>query len=69
MRLKTEKEKMISGELYQTGDAELVQDRLNARRLTRQFNQSLESDDDNAVVGGCPAKVIKQIDNGFGKED
>lgn len=45
MPLKTEKEKMLNGELYQAGDPELVKDRLNSRRLTRLFNQSLETDD------------------------
>lgn len=36
---------MVSGELYRAADPELVQDRLNARRLTRLFNQSLETED------------------------
>ncbi|RTE11233.1 maltose acetyltransferase domain-containing protein [Paenibacillus whitsoniae] len=45
MQSKTEKEKMLSGELYQAGDAELVNDRLRARSLTRQYNQTLETDD------------------------
>lgn len=44
MSAKTEKEKMISGELYNAADSELVQDRLHARRLTRLFNQTLESE-------------------------
>lgn len=43
--MKTEKEKMLHGERYHAGDPELVKDRLNARRLTRLFNQSLETDD------------------------
>lgn len=46
MKAKTEKEKMVSGELYQASDPELVKDRLRARRLTRLFNQSLETDSD-----------------------
>lgn len=44
MPIKTEKEKMLSGELYQAADPELTKGRLNARRLTRLFNQSLETD-------------------------
>ena len=44
--VKTEKQKMIDGELYNAIDPELSQDRLNARRLTRLFNQALESDFD-----------------------
>jgi len=35
----TEKEKMIRGELYLAGDAELVADRKRAQRLCHQFNQ------------------------------
>ncbi|WP_238403274.1 maltose acetyltransferase domain-containing protein [Paenibacillus mesophilus] len=37
---------MVNGELYRAADPELVKDRLNARRLTRLFNQSLETDDE-----------------------
>lgn len=43
--MKSEKEKMISGELYQAGDEVLVKERLNARRLTRLYNQTLETED------------------------
>lgn len=42
--MKTEKQKMLSGELYNAIDPELSQDRLNARRLTRLFNQTLEAE-------------------------
>lgn len=45
MHVKTEKEKMLNGELYLASDPELVKDRLNARRLTRLINQTLETDD------------------------
>lgn len=55
MQTKTEKEKMLSGELYQAGDPELVKDRLNARRLTRLFNQSLESDD------GLRKEILREL--------
>jgi len=44
MQSKTEKEKMLSGELYQAADPELIKDRLNARRLTRLFNESIETE-------------------------
>ena len=43
--MKTEKEKMLNGELYQAGDAVLMNERRNARRLTRIFNQTLETDE------------------------
>lgn len=36
--MKTEKEKMLAGELYQAFGPELVNERLNARRLCRKFN-------------------------------
>ncbi|SDL83773.1 sugar O-acetyltransferase [Sediminibacillus halophilus] len=44
--MKTEREKMIGGELYNAGDPELVADRKNARRLTRLYNQTAEFDDE-----------------------
>lgn len=40
----TEKEKMIKGELYIASDEVLVNERLNARRLTREFNTTLETE-------------------------
>lgn len=44
--MKTEKEKMLSGELYNGGDAQLVKEREQARKLTRLFNQTLETEYD-----------------------
>lgn len=41
---KTEKEKMLNGELYNPADPELMEERLHARKLTRLFNQSLETE-------------------------
>ena len=43
--MKTEKEKMLAGELYLGNDPELMRERTITRGLTRQFNTSLESDD------------------------
>ncbi len=42
--MKTEKQKMLDGELYNADDPELRRERMNARRLTRIFNDSLETD-------------------------
>ncbi|MEK5036719.1 maltose acetyltransferase domain-containing protein [Sporosarcina sp. FSL K6-3457] len=42
--MKTEKEKMLAGELYLAADSELVKGRENARRLTRVFNETLETE-------------------------
>lgn len=53
--MKTEKEKMLNGELYFANDTELVRDRLNARRITRLFNTSLETDDN------IRTKLLKEL--------
>jgi len=40
--MKTEKEKMVAGEVYNPADSELVKDRIKARRLVRIYNQTTE---------------------------
>ncbi|MCL6572739.1 MAG: sugar O-acetyltransferase [Bacillus sp. (in: Bacteria)] len=40
----TEKEKMLNGELYNPAETELVEGRENARRLTRLFNETRETE-------------------------
>lgn len=42
--MKTEKEKMLSGELYNAADAALVSARTNAKHLCRKFNASSPDD-------------------------
>ncbi|MDN9010643.1 sugar O-acetyltransferase [Brevibacillus laterosporus] len=42
--MKTEKQKMINGELYDASDIELSKERQQASRLTRLYNQSLETE-------------------------
>ena len=42
--MRSEKEKMLNGELYHAGDVELTRDRLRARKLSRLFNQSTETE-------------------------
>ncbi|GCE51246.1 maltose O-acetyltransferase [Thermosporothrix hazakensis] len=42
--MKTEKEKMLQGELYNALDPELVEDRQRGQRLTRLYNRSEEAD-------------------------
>jgi maltose O-acetyltransferase len=44
MKMPIEKQKMISGELYDVRDPELISNRLNARRLTRQYNLTTETE-------------------------
>jgi len=47
--MKSEKQKMLDGELYEPWDLELVKERERARYLTRMFNQTLESEHDERV--------------------
>lgn len=42
--MKTEKEKLLAGELYNAGDPELASERVNTRKLTRLFNETIETD-------------------------
>lgn len=42
--MKTEKEKMLAGELYHPEDKQLVEDRIEARRLTRLYNETKETE-------------------------
>lgn len=43
--MQTEKEKMLAGMLYEAWDEELTNDRKNARKLTRLFNNTTEEED------------------------
>lgn len=45
VKLTSEKKKMLNGELYNAADPELQKERLDARRLTRLYNETIESDD------------------------
>ncbi|WP_283152478.1 maltose acetyltransferase domain-containing protein [Guptibacillus hwajinpoensis] len=42
--MRSEKEKMIRGEYYRPEDEQLQKDRLHARKITRLFNQTMETD-------------------------
>ncbi len=42
--MRTEKEKMIAGQLYRPGDPELVADRARAQELMRQYNATIVSE-------------------------
>ncbi len=44
MAQKTEKQKMLAGEMYMPGDAELTNDRIQARKLTRLYNATEETE-------------------------
>ena len=41
---KTEKQKMLAGELYRSTDSELVAERQRAGRLTRLYNSTTEQE-------------------------
>lgn len=60
--MKTEKEKMLNGELYNGVDPELVKERTSARRLTRIFNQSIETDFNKRT------ELLKQLFGSTGEE-
>ncbi len=49
MHQKTEKEKMIDGEIYNATDPQLTKDRENARAITRLYNQTLETEHDRRI--------------------
>ena len=51
----TEKEKMLSGTLYNPADKELTREREVARKLCRQFNQSTETEKKLRV------KILKEL--------
>ncbi len=53
--MKTEKEKMIAGEMYNPADSELVNDRINARRLVRIYNQTTETENDKRI------EILKEL--------
>ncbi|MFC0189611.1 maltose acetyltransferase domain-containing protein [Fictibacillus aquaticus] len=48
--MKTEKEKMLAGELYVASDKQLVEERTRARRLTRLFNETTEAEEEQRLA-------------------
>lgn len=48
---KTEKQKMLAGELYRAADAELVTQRQRARRITRLYNFTTEEEIERRLRG------------------
>ena len=57
----TEKEKMLNGDLYNPADPELLKERLNARRLTRLYNQTIETDENKRT------ELIQELFGSTGK--
>ena len=46
----TEKEKMMAGKIYDPSDKELVALRTKAHRLSKEYNELLETDDKRAEI-------------------
>ena len=59
--MKTEKEKMLDGELYRATDPELAAGRLRARLLTKKLNDSREDEKDKRE------RIIKELIPNAGK--
>ncbi|WP_067724890.1 sugar O-acetyltransferase [Oceanobacillus damuensis] len=53
--MKTEKQKMLDGELYNPADAELTAGRMHARKMTRLYNQTTEEEDE------LRTKMLKEL--------
>jgi maltose O-acetyltransferase len=53
--LKTEKEKMLAGEMYNPANPVLVKEREEARRKVRIYNQTLEIEGDKRI------KLLKEL--------
>lgn len=47
--MSSEKENMLSGKLYRASDPQLVKERLHARKITRQLNESLETNSERRI--------------------
>lgn len=57
----TEKEKMLAGEMYDSQEPELLKEKSRARRLTRLFNQSLETEKEERM------SILKDLFGSTGK--
>ncbi len=53
--MRSEKEKMVNGELYNAADQEVRNDRFEARRLTRLYNETFETEDENRT------EILKEL--------
>ena len=60
-QMTTEKEKMLAGALYQASDKQLTAERLHARKLTRIYNQTEETEREIRAV------LLRQLFGSTGK--
>ncbi|MEF2966878.1 maltose acetyltransferase domain-containing protein [Paenibacillus sp. M1] len=58
----TEKQKMLAGEWYDASDEQLTAERLNARKLTRLYNQTREDERDERKT------ILKQLFGASGEQ-
>lgn len=61
--MKTEKEKMIAGEMYDPFDKQLVEDRIQTRLLIKALNETKE--DDTAERGRILRELIPNAASGL----
>ncbi|SDI00590.1 maltose O-acetyltransferase [Alteribacillus persepolensis] len=59
--MKTEKEKMLAGEMYWPEDPELIEERQQARKFTRLLNKTTEIEDEERQ------RIIEQLFGSFGE--
>lgn len=64
--MKSEKEKMLAGELYLASDKTLSEDRLKARQQLKELNQTLPGDSSHTY--NIVSKLFKKVGNDFGLE-
>ncbi|WP_028562665.1 sugar O-acetyltransferase [Paenibacillus pinihumi] len=60
--MKTEKQKMLDGELYLAADPQLAKERDYARQMTRIYNQTTETD------GGLRSEILKKLLGSTGEQ-
>jgi maltose O-acetyltransferase len=60
--MRTEREKMLAGKLYDPGDPELLQLRQKAHRLSAEYNATLETDEDTRK------KILHELFPDIGEE-
>ncbi|WP_425606541.1 maltose acetyltransferase domain-containing protein [Halomontanus rarus] len=58
----SEKEKMLTGKLYDADDPELVEDRRRAREFTRRYNRTSEDDRD------CRQRMVDELLGSLGDD-
>ncbi len=58
---KTEKQKMLDGELYNAGESSLIRDRYKARQVLRQFNGTSEEEYSVAELYEIRTKILTKF--------